>query len=177
MVFYICYLDCCWVRLLTSFIASLILTRLPLPPHPLPIYTRVCVCGRRLLCDLAGCSTPLKIRETLISLVTLAQQVRIELVHVVQLLAAYVALPRVALAVTALVQEVQGLVGELDAAEEALQVSFSVQRDQVALRPGRCDDSRGVCHERGGLTQSRTVIIIVVIVITDGGVAVAGRRG
>lgn len=85
----------------------------------------------------------LEIREPLISLVTFAKQVRIEFVHVVHLFAADIALPRVALAVTALVQEVEGLVGKLDAAEQALQISFAVQRNQVVLRSSRGDDPVG----------------------------------
>lgn len=58
---------------------------------------------------------------------TFAQQVRVELVDVVHLFAANVALPRIALAVTALVQEVESLVGELDATEQALQISLPIQ--------------------------------------------------
>lgn len=77
---------------------------------------------------------------------TLAQQMRVEFVHVVHLFAADIALPRIALAVTTLVQEVERLVRELDAAEETLQVSLSIQCHQVALWPRRCDHSVG----RGG---------------------------
>lgn len=74
---------------------------------------------------------------------TLAQQMRVELVHIVHLFAANVALPRIALAVTALVQEVERLVRELDAAEQTLQVSLSIQSHQVVLRPRRCDHPVG----------------------------------
>lgn len=52
---------------------------------------------------------------------TLAEQVGVELVDVAALLAADVALPRVGVAVAALVQEVQRRVGERDAAERAHQ--------------------------------------------------------
>lgn len=84
-------------------------------------------------------------------MVALAQQMRVELVHVVHLFAADVALPRVALAVAALVQEVEGLVRKLDAAEQALQISFAVQRNQVVLRSGRRDDPvRGAGGGTGG---------------------------
>lgn len=58
----------------------------------------------------------------LTSLVALAEQMGVEFVHIAHLLAADVALPRIALAVATLVEEVQRLVGELDAAEQALQV-------------------------------------------------------
>lgn len=60
-----------------------------------------------------------------ISLVALAEQVRIELVHIVTLLSADVALPRVAFAVTAFVEEVQRLIGEFNAAEQALKAPFA----------------------------------------------------
>lgn len=73
---------------------------------------------------------------------------RVELVHVVHLLPADIALPRIALAVTSLVQEVQRLVGELNTAEQALQVPLPIQRNQVVLRPSRGDDpvGRGTGH-------------------------------
>lgn len=50
-------------------------------------------------------------------LVTFAQQMRIEFVDIVALFATNVALPRIALAVAALVQEVQRFVRKLDATE------------------------------------------------------------
>jgi len=68
--------------------------------------------------------------------VALAEQVRVELVHVVQLLAADVAPPRIALAVAALVQEVERLVGELDAAEVAGEDQLAVEQ-QVSILAGR----------------------------------------
>lgn len=71
-----------------------------------------------------------------------AEQMGVELVHVAHLFAADVALPRVALAVAALVQEVQRLVGELDAAEQTLQVPLGLGptgQQQVRFRPGRRD--------------------------------------
>jgi len=70
--------------------------------------------------------------------VALAEQVRVELVHVVQLLAADVAPPRIALAVAALVQEVERLVGELDAAEVAGEDQLAVEQ-QVSILAGRRD--------------------------------------
>lgn len=87
----------------------------------------------------------------------LTEQVRVELVHVVHLFAAYIALPRIAFAVAALVQEVEGLVGELNAAEETLQISFAVQRNQVALRSSRCDDPIGRGGGGGGHQRCRRV--------------------
>lgn len=53
------------------------------------------------------------------SLVTLAEEVRVELVDVAALLAADVALPGVGVAVAALVEEVEGGVGERYSAERA----------------------------------------------------------
>lgn len=55
----------------------------------------------------------------------LTQQMRIEFVHIVALFAADVALPRIALGMAALVQKVQCLIGEFDAAEKALQHAFA----------------------------------------------------
>lgn len=72
----------------------------------------------------------------------LAEQMGVELVDVAHLLAADVALPRVALAVAALVEEVQRLVGELDAAEQALQVPLGLRspgQQHVGFRPRRRD--------------------------------------
>lgn len=63
----------------------------------------------------------------LTSLVTLAEQMGVEFVNVAHLLAADVALPRIALAVATLVKEVQCLIGELDSAEQALQVPLRLQ--------------------------------------------------
>lgn len=71
-------------------------------------------------------------------LVALAEQVRVELVDVVHLLAADVAPPRIALAVAALVQEVQRLVGELDPAEVAGEDQLAVEH-QIAILAGRRD--------------------------------------
>lgn len=80
------------------------------------------------------------------SLVALAQQVGVELVHVAALLAADVALPGVGVAVAAFVQEVQRGVGERDGAEGAHQRRGQQRglaqrgRDHAALgrgRPGR----------------------------------------
>lgn len=51
------------------------------------------------------------------SLVTLAQQVGIELVHIATLFSAYVALPGVGVAVASFVKEVKGGVGECNGAE------------------------------------------------------------
>lgn len=59
-----------------------------------------------------------------------AEQMRVELVHVVHLLATDVTLPRVALAVAALVQEVERLVRELDTAEQTLQVTLRFHRER-----------------------------------------------
>lgn len=70
----------------------------------------------------------------------LAEQVRVELIDIVQLLATDVALPRIALAVAALVQEVECLVGELDATEVACKNLFAIQQ-QITLLPCRCDRS------------------------------------
>lgn len=104
----------------------------------------------------------------------LAEQVRVELVDVVHLFAADIALPRIALAVTALVQEVQCLVGELDAAEQALQVPLAVQRNQVALRPRRRDDPVGRgAHQAGRVRAPRSVIVVVRRVTAHSG---CGRR-
>lgn len=64
---------------------------------------------------------------------------RIEFVHVVHLFATNIALPRIALAVAALMQEVEGLVRKLDPAEQALQVSLAIQGNEVALWPRRRD--------------------------------------
>lgn len=77
----------------------------------------------------------------------LAEQMGIELVNVVQLLAADVALPRIALAVAALVQKVERLVGELDAAEMAREYLLAVQL-QLALLSRRRD--RSVADGRRG---------------------------
>lgn len=52
-------------------------------------------------------------------LVALAQQMRIEFVDVVALFATDVALPRIALAMATLVQEVERFVRKLDATEQA----------------------------------------------------------
>lgn len=52
-------------------------------------------------------------------LMTLAEKMRVEIVYVVTLLPADVALPRVRVAVAALMQEVEGGVGEGDGAEGA----------------------------------------------------------
>lgn len=68
------------------------------------------------------------------SLVALAQQVGVELVDVAALLAADVALPRVGVAVAALVQEVQGRVRERYGAEGAHERGR--QHGRVAVR--RC---------------------------------------
>lgn len=68
----------------------------------------------------------------------LAEQMGVELVDVAHLFTADIALPWVALAVAALVEEVQRLVGELDAAEETLQMSFglgSPGQEHVGFRP------------------------------------------
>lgn len=76
-------------------------------------------------------------------LVALAQQMRIELVHIAQLLTANVALPRIALAVAALVQEVQRLIGELNAAEQTLQhaTPCGAAQRHFGVRTRRCDRS------------------------------------
>lgn len=71
-------------------------------------------------------------------LVALAQQVRVELVDVVELLATDVAPPRIAVTVAALVQEVQCLVGELDAAEVAGEYQLPVEQ-QIPILSGRGD--------------------------------------
>lgn len=92
---------------------------------------------------------------------------RVELVHVVHLLAADIALPRIALAVTALVQEVERLVGELDPAEQTLEVSLAVQRDQVVLRARRSYDPIGGGGHQGGRI-GRSVVVAI------GGVAAPG---
>lgn len=68
----------------------------------------------------------------------LAKQMRIELVHIVELLPADVALPGIALTVAALVQEVERLVGELDATEMTGENQFPIQL-KVALLSGRRD--------------------------------------
>lgn len=64
----------------------------------------------------------------------LAEQVRVELIDIVQLLATDVALPRIALAVAALVQKVECLVGELNATEVACKYLFAIQQ-QITLLP------------------------------------------
>lgn len=66
------------------------------------------------------------------SLVTLAQEMGVELVDVAALFPADVALPGVGVAVAALVQEVQGGVGERDGAEGAHQGRR--QQRRVAVR-------------------------------------------
>lgn len=71
-------------------------------------------------------------------MVALAEQMGVEFVDIAHLLAADVALPRIALAVATLVEEVQRLVGELDAAEQALQVPLrlgSPGQEHVGFRP------------------------------------------
>lgn len=65
---------------------------------------------------------------------TFAEQVRVELVHVAALLAADVALPGVGVAVAALVQEVEGGVGERDGAERADQRGGQQRRVPVRRR-------------------------------------------
>lgn len=86
------------------------------------------------------------------SLVALAQQVGVEVVHVAALLAADVALPGVGLAVAALVQEVQRGVGERDGAERAherrrRQRRLAVRRrDHAALRRRSAGLQRGTGH-------------------------------
>lgn len=50
---------------------------------------------------------------------TLAEQMRVKLVHIIQLLPTNVALPGITLTVATLVQEVECFVGELDATEMA----------------------------------------------------------
>lgn len=70
----------------------------------------------------------------------LAEQMRVELIDIVELLATDVALPGIALAVAALVQEVECLVGELDATEVACKYLFAIQQ-QITLLPSRCDCS------------------------------------
>lgn len=64
----------------------------------------------------------------------LAEEMRIKLVNVVKLFAANVAFPWITFAVTALMQEVQCLVGELDAAEQTLQHPFA----HLSIRARRC---------------------------------------
>lgn len=70
----------------------------------------------------------------------LAEQMRVELIDIVQLLATDVALPGIALAVAALVQEVECLVGELDATEVACKYLLAIQQ-QITLLPSRGDRS------------------------------------
>lgn len=130
---------------------------------------------------------------------TFAKQVRVELVHVVHLLPTDIALPRVALTVTSLVQEVQRLVRELDPAEQALQVPLPIQRNQVVLRPSRGDDpvGRGAghalrlggpravivrrvttahsgCRRRGGPRVGRVAVVVVVRIVARRSVARPG---
>jgi len=97
------------------------------------------------------------------SLVGLAEQVRVELVHVVAHFGADVTLPRVGLGVAALVQKVESLVGEEDAAEVAEVRAAREERRQAGVaaaagrpallqqgaqargaRGGRCGAARGV---------------------------------
>jgi len=62
-----------------------------------------------------------------------AQQMRIEFVDIRARLAANVALPRIGFTVTAFVQEVERLIGKLDAA---------IRAQQVALLHARAKDER-----------------------------------
>lgn len=73
------------------------------------------------------------------SLVTLAQQMRVEFVHIRAGLGADVALPWIRFAMTALVQEVERLIGKLDAAVRAHEISLLRTRsinDGVVVRAG-----------------------------------------
>lgn len=107
-----------------------------------------------------------------------AQQMRVEFVHIVALFTANVALPRIAVTVTALVQEVERLVGKVDATIQTQQALFVAQRrHRLRLRPGRCD--RAIrCGRHGALHRFRryghgivadvvvavrTVVVVVVI--------------
>lgn len=93
----------------------------------------------------------------------------VELVHVAALLAADVALPGVGVAVAALVQEVQGGVGERDGAEGAHEGGrqhrgFAVcGRDHAALGRGRA----------GGLQRNGTSVAVFAI----GHIATWGKKG
>lgn len=82
---------------------------------------------------------------------------RVELVEVAALLAAYVALPRVALAVAALVQEVQGLVRERDPAVGALEA----QQPLLGPRGARRLAPRVAARIR----PAGTIVIIIVVVV------------
>lgn len=76
---------------------------------------------------------------------TLAKQMRIEFVHIAQLLTANITFPRITLAVTALVQKVERLIGKFDAAEQTLKHTSTCRTAQRHFRigPRRCDGAVG----------------------------------
>lgn len=83
-------------------------------------------------------------------LMTFAEQVRVELVDVTTLFSAYVAFPRVSVRVASFVEEVEGLIGKADPAEDALKVvvcPFAPRRFGRGLLLSRRGDGAvgGVC--------------------------------
>lgn len=79
---------------------------------------------------------------------TFAQQMRVEFVHIVALFSADVALPRIAVTVAALVQEIERLIGKINATiqtEEALLVTQ--RRHRLRLRPSRGDGAVRCCGD------------------------------
>lgn len=100
-------------------------------------------------------------------LMTLAEQMRVKLVDIIQLLPANVALPGITLTVATLVQEVECLVGELDATEMACQDLFAIQ-EQITFLSSRCDGS--IAYGRG------TVAIVCCIRCTRRRIAATAIR-
>lgn len=74
-----------------------------------------------------------------------AQQMRIEFVHIIALFSAYIAFPWVAFGMAAFMEEVQCLIGKLDAAEQTLEHTFVAMmadigvHQYVCIGAGRCD--------------------------------------
>jgi hypothetical protein len=103
----------------------------------------------------------------LISLMALAQQMRIEFVDILHLFAANVALPWIGFAVAALVQEVERLIRKFDAAKQTLQMSLLAAQYQLGFVACRRDDAVG-CRGYDGrrrLLAGRLVVIVVVVVV------------
>lgn len=83
---------------------------------------------------------------------TLAQQMRIELVDIRTGFRADVTLPRIRFAVTALVEEVERLIRKLNAAVSAHQISLLRTRsedDCVVVGAGRCNRAVGGSRRYG----------------------------
>lgn len=87
-------------------------------------------------------------------LMTFAQQMSIEFVHIVQLFPANITFPWITFTMTTLVQEVERFVGKFNATEQASEYLFPIETSRIVFGSGRCYGA--ITNRRSGRSGSST---------------------